>query len=167
MRTQLFLTSFVLISSTLFLASCSSSSSDSNTFVPVDPFMEADIDGTTWAANTDFLFATKNSGNLVIEGIDLDDTSGIKIVIFNYTGLGDYNFVASGFPNGNNWALWSEGTDANYLTYIGGSGTVEITSDNESNLGKQVGGIFSFTANSVSAGATVDVTNGEFIADIP
>ena len=160
MRAQLLLASFVLIASALFLASCGGGSNGSSPFVPVDPFMEADIDGAPWTA--ELTVFTQPSGGLTIQGLG-DDGTRIYLQIEEYTGLGDYDIRAN---DTNTYASWYSGIDGNtYSTRITGSGTVVITSDDESELGKQIAGTFSFTANSVDPIDQVDVTNGAFVAD--
>ncbi len=48
-----------------------------------------------------------------------------------------------------------------YTTELGGSGTVEITSDSNG----QIKGTFNFMANN-AGGSNVSVSNGEFVVDI-
>ncbi|GAL06685.1 hypothetical protein JCM19237_2782 [Photobacterium aphoticum] len=122
--------------------------------------MSADIDGKSWDA--EIIIFTSPSGHLIVNGFS-DDGTAIKLVIDNYNGEGSYNFVPSDF---NTFANWQD-IDNSFFTYLAGSGVLEVTSDKEGEFGRQVSGTFNFTANNVNQGTiTVNVTNGEFAADL-
>lgn len=157
-----FLASIILFPSVLTLTSCNSDNDndDGGIFIPVEPFMSADIDAEAWDA--EFIIFTAPSGHLIVDGIG-DDGTAIKLVIDNYSGIGSYNFSPSDFST---YASWQD-TDNSFFTYLAGSGVIEVTSDEEGELGRQVSGTFNFTANNVNQGvSTINVTNGEFAADL-
>ena len=157
-----FFAGIILLPSVLILTSCNSDNDndDGGIFIPVEPFMSANIDGESWDA--EFVIFTAPSGHLIVDGVG-DDGTAIKLVIDNYTGAGSYNFSPSDF---NTYANWQD-IDNSFFTYLAGSGVLEVTSDKEGELGRQVSGTFNFTANNVNQGTTtINVTDGEFSADL-
>ncbi|MGF1738253.1 DUF6252 family protein [Photobacterium satsumensis] len=157
-----FLASFILIPAVITLTSCNSDNDndDGGIFIPVEPFMSADIDDEAWDA--EIIIFTAPSGHLIVNGLG-DDGTAIKLVIDNYTGVGSYNFNPSDLDT----FASRQDTDNNFFTYLGGSGELVVTSDEEGEFGRQVSGTFNFTANNAIQGAiTITVSNGEFAADL-
>lgn len=137
----------------IVLASCNNDDDDNNSLP--DPSMSANIDGISWTADVSLTGST--GGNvLLLTGAGSNGTQ-IVISVVNYTGESTYD-IPSG--NSNSFGRWNSGTEQ-FSTTIGGTGTVNVTTDN----GNQVSGTFSFTALSLGAN-NASITQGEFTVDL-
>jgi hypothetical protein len=138
----------------LILLSCEKDDGDQDN-LPLDPFMTAMVDQVSWSADSS-ITASTGGLSLVLEGNGSNNTQ-LRITISNYNGTGTYDIPAG---SSNDIGRWQSGSDI-YSTLIGGSGTIEVTSDN----GSQIQGTFSFTANDTDSN-TVSIEGGEFVSDI-
>lgn len=143
------------------LSSCTSNGGDE--LISGEDFFTAKVDGADWAAITGssdtIAWTIPHQGIVTIQGSDSNGTA-ITMNIWNYNGVGTYDFSTGGFiqyvvgatqPNSGAWAC---------TTTSGTNGSVEITSDD----GTIIEGTLSFVGKNASDNSTKTITLGEFRA---
>ncbi len=153
---------FLAVVASILLLSCTAED-ERDTF----GFMTADIDNATFTSRTgnNYVNAEKNfSSNttLTIQG-STEDGKDIILKVIDYEGAGNYSINFSGDPQGSEGLLLD--VNRRYSTNIaaGGTGSVTITADNDS----EISGTFQFIAlNRRDLTITRTISNGKFLARI-
>jgi len=162
--------SLFLMLSFLFVAACSedssSSNDDGNNNNNTDGSFTADINGTSWSANT-AVVATSNAGVLTVTG-QYTDNSGLsqqmQVVIMQGAAVGTFNIALIGGQATGRYTTNSSSDPLDIKTYLATSGTLTITELSESS----VKGTVSFDAplNGSDQSDVKSITNGSFESKI-
>lgn len=157
---------FVLLIVTISLVSltsCNKDDGDGEENNPSGEHLTAKIDGTDWAATTNFdtTAATINSNIFALQGSD-EAGNAIRINLLNYTGAGTY-VTGDNLSNTNSISYVSISPVASWMsTFDIGSGTINITTED----GSIAEGTFSFNGYNAADMTTKSFTDGSFKANI-
>ena len=145
------------------VTSCNKEDEDSEENNSSGEHVTAKIDGTDWAASTNFdtTSATINSNIFVLQGSD-ETGNAIRMNLINYTGAGTY-VTGDNLSNTSSISYVTISPVASWMsTFNIGSGTINITTED----GSLAEGTFAFEGYNADDMTTKSVTEGSFKANI-
>ncbi len=153
----------LLLTVSLIMTTSCNNDDDTEDSNPSGEHVTAKIDGTNWAATTNFdtTSATINSDVFILQGSD-EVGNAIRINLYNYTGPGTYK-TGDNLSNLSSISYVSITPVASWMsTFDIGSGTINITTED----GSIAEGSFTFEGYNANDMSTKSFTEGSFKANM-